>query len=321
MSKLTFIDLFAGIGGFRFGMEKAGHKCVGSIEYDKYANASYNAMHNPSEDEYHADDLWDVKASDLPQADCYCAGFPCQSFSITGKRKGFDDRRGMLFFKMMELVKANKPRYLVFENVKHILKHNDDNTIQQITDAIVNAGYSLAVSVLNTSTHANIPQNRERVFFVGFLHQKDFKNFEFPKAIPLTKKITDIIDLTDKKPDKYYYGKDNMHYKILSAGITKQDTLYQYRRSYVRENKSKLCPTLTANIGTGGNNVPLVLDNYGIRKLTPVECLQFQGYPKSMVQKAMQVNSNMQLYKQSGNSVTVPIIYRIALNLRNGRIS
>jgi DNA (cytosine-5)-methyltransferase 1 len=164
---------------------------------------------------------------------------------------------------------------------------------------------------LNAMEYGNIPQNRERIYIVAFRESQDFKNFEFPEPVPLTTRLTDCIDFENKVEEKYYYTKENCSfYDKLSEGIKRQDTVYQWRRVYVRENKSNVCPTLTANMGEGGHNVPLVLTKHGIRKLTPHECFNIQGFPKDF--KLPEGMAQTHLYKQAGNSVVVPVIRRIA---------
>ena len=165
---MKFVDFFAGIGGFRLGMEMAGHECVGHCEIDKYADRSYRAMHEVKENEWYAGDIAEVKPGDLPEADCYCFGFPCQSFSIAGKRGGFNDTRGTLFFEVMRLAKERKPRYLFAENVKGLLSHDKGNTFETIISTMEELGYSVEWQVLN-SKFFGVPQNRERVFIIGHL--------------------------------------------------------------------------------------------------------------------------------------------------------
>ena len=167
---MKFIDLFSGIGGFRLGLEMAGHECVGHIEIDKYANKSYAAMHEPKESEYHATDIRLVKPGELPQADIYCGGFPCQSFSIAGNRGGFEDTRGTLFFEIARLVKANKPKLVFLENVAGLLSHDDGSTFEVILRTLGELGYWYEYQVLN-SKNFGVPQNRERVFIIGHLRR------------------------------------------------------------------------------------------------------------------------------------------------------
>lgn len=165
---MKFIDFFAGIGGFRLGMEQAGHECVGHCEIDKFADKSYRAMHDVKESEWYADDITRVEPDELPEADCYCFGFPCQAFSIAGNRRGFEDTRGTLFFEVMRLVKERKPRILFAENVKGLLNHDRGRTFGIIISTMDELGYDVEWQVLNSAAFG-VPQNRERVFIVGHL--------------------------------------------------------------------------------------------------------------------------------------------------------
>ena len=163
---MRFIDFFAGIGGFRLGMEMAGHECVGHCEIDEAANRSYIAMHSPKEDEWYARDIRTVMPGDLPEAEVYCFGFPCQAFSIAGDRKGFEDTRGTLFFEVMRLAKERKPDLLFAENVKGLLNHDEGRTFGTIIRTMDELGYDVEWQVCN-SKHFGVPQNRERVFIIG----------------------------------------------------------------------------------------------------------------------------------------------------------
>lgn len=165
---MKFFDFFAGIGGFRLGMEQAGHECVGHCEIDKWANLSYNAMHKPKESEVYFDDIRTVNAADMPEADCYCFGFPCQSFSIAGKRGGFEDTRGTLFFEVMRLAKVRRPTILFAENVAGLLTHDGGATFGTIITTMAELGYSVEWQVLD-SQYFGVAQHRERVFIIGHL--------------------------------------------------------------------------------------------------------------------------------------------------------
>ena len=160
--------------------------------------------------------------------------------------------------------------------------------------------------------YGNIPQNRERIYLVGFKNKEECDRFYFPDPIDLVTTVSDIIKPNEKKDEKYYY-ENSKYYKMLKEVVVNKDTVYQLRRVYVRENKKNVCPTLTANMGTGGHNVPLILDDFGIRKLTPKECFMLQGFPKEY--KLPEKMANGHLYKQAGNSVTVTVIDRIAKNM------
>jgi DNA (cytosine-5)-methyltransferase 1 len=305
-----FIDLFAGIGGFRIALQNAGGKCVFTSEWDEFAKITYRA--NFGETPF-GDITKDYTKNYIPQEfDVLCAGFPCQAFSIAGYRKGFHDTRGTLFFDLEKIIETKRPKVVFLENVKNLVSHDKGNTFKIILEILEQKlGYKTYTKILNTATHANVPQNRERIFIVAF-DKKQVENhsdFKFPEPIPLTKTIHDILE-KGKQDDSLYYKKDHLYYPELKKTMTSKDTIYQWRRVYVRENKSNVCPTLTANMGTGGHNVPLILDDFGFRKLTPTECFGFQGYP---IDKYILPNiANSKLYMQAGNSVTTSLIERIA---------
>lgn len=304
----TFIDLFAGVGGFRLGLQKLGGKCVFTSEWNKEAQKTYKT--NFGEMPFGDITKEGIKRYIPEKFDILCAGFPCQAFSIAGYRKGFTDTRGTLFFDIEKIAEKHRPKVIFLENVKNLQSHDSGKTFKIMLDVLENKlGYQVYFQVLNSMTHANVPQNRERIFIVAFDPKqiKNHKEFEFPKEVPLTKKIHSVIH-TEKQDDIYYYKPSHKYYSELRKIVVSKDTLYQWRRVYVRENKSNVCPTLTANMGTGGHNVPIVLDNFGIRKLTPRECFSFQGYPKNYV---LPNSANSSLYMQAGNSVTVPLIQKV----------
>ena len=303
-----FIDLFAGVGGFRIAMQNNGGKCVYSSEWDKSAQITYR--HNYGEIPFGDISLEETKKYIPDDFDILCAGFPCQPFSIAGNQKGFSDTRGTLFFDIEQIIEKHRPKVVFLENVKNFVSHDKGNTFKVVKEILENKlGYKLYHQVLNSMTHANIPQNRERIFMVAFDPKQvpNHQKFEFPKPIPLTKTIHDILE-KKKVDDYFYYKKEHKYYPELIKGINSEDTVYQWRRVYVRENKSNVCPTLTANMGTGGHNVPIIKDKYGIRKLTPRETFSFQGYPDNFILPNI---SRGKLYKQAGNSVTLPLVERI----------
>lgn len=308
-SKFKFIDLFAGIGGFRIAMQNLGGKCVYTSEWNKEAQKTYRV--NYGEIPFGDITKEEVKNYIPDTFDIICAGFPCQAFSIAGYRKGFSDTRGTLFFDVEQIIERHRPKVVFLENVKNLLSHDKGKTFKVIIEILEKKlGYVVYYEILNSMTHANIPQNRERVFIVAFdpNQVKNYKNFKFPVPVKLTKTIHDIID-NDKKDDKYYYSKNHKYYPELSRTMKNKNTVYQWRRVYVRENKSNVCPTLTANMGTGGHNVPLIKDDFGIRKLTPKECFAFQGY--DMKKFILPKIADSKLYMQAGNSVTTNLIERI----------
>lgn len=281
-------------------------------------------------------------------------GFPCQAFSIAGERKGFEDDRGNLFLNIIDLIeqlgeKFYKPRVLFLENVKNLQAHDNKKTYVHIKQKLENCGYTVFEKVLNTMDYTDVPQNRERIYIIGLLNENDIKNFEIFNDIESRikkkdkasriKDIKKVIDynLTKENATKYYYTKEkypnyfmsdeefeksNKKEKInLNTQIDEMYEFYQCRRGmYVRKNQSGVCPTLTANMGTGGHNVPLIKVNDGIRKLTPKETFKLQGFPIDNGYKLPTVINgrpypDSQLYKQAGNAVSVPVIQMLATDL------
>lgn len=304
------ISLFCGVGGLDIAFENAGFKTVFANDIDTYACKTFDNNFNIKAT---CDDVKNLKAKDLPDFDCLIAGFPCQAFSVAGYRKGFEDTRGTLFFEIARILQEKKPQVVFLENVKNLVAHDNGKTFNVILSSLKDIGYHVRYMVLNACEYGNIPQNRERIYIVGFLNEDFANRFYFPNPIPLTTKLKDVIDFDHKIEEKFYYTEEK-YPKIVKAmkEFNNQDTLYQWRRQYVRQNKSNLSPTLTANMGTGGHNVPLVITNYGIRKLTPKECFNLQGFPQDF--KLPNI-STAQLYKQAGNSVCVTVIERIAKNI------
>lgn len=307
--KFTFIDLFAGIGGFRIAMQNLGGKCVYSSEWDAQAQKTYLANYGEMP---FGDITKESTKQFIPKRfDVLCAGFPCQAFSIAGYRKGFEDTRGTLFFDVAEILKKHKPKVAFLENVKNLTTHDGGKTFAVIKGTLEDLGYRVFFKVLNAMEYANIPQNRERIIIVAFDPEQvpNCDKFVFPNPINLTKNIHDCIE-PGKKAEKYYYRENQIYYTKLVEGMKSKDTIYQWRRVYVRENKNNVCPTLTANMGAGGHNVPLILTKYGIRKLTPKECLNFMGYPEEF--KFSNLIAESKMYMQAGNSVVVPLMKRVA---------
>lgn len=312
-------SFFAGVGGIDIAFENAGFDVIWANEFDKYAADTYRLNFN---NELIVDDIRNIEAKDIPDFDVMIGGFPCQAFSVAGYRKGFDDERGNLFFELERIFIEKKPKVIFLENVKNLVGHDGGNTFRVILERLKNAGYHVKKEVLNACDYGNLPQNRERIYIVAFLDEKAYKEFEFPEPIELTNTLKDYIDYDVKQDDKYYYTKESCgFYDELVKNVKSSDTTYQWRRVYVRENKSNLCPTLTANMGTGGHNVPIIYTTRGIRKFTPRECFNIMGYNKDY--KLPENMANTHLYKQAGNSVVVPVIQRIAeeINLAIQRTS
>jgi DNA (cytosine-5)-methyltransferase 1 len=307
------IDLFAGIGGISIGFERVGRfKTVYANDFERACKSTYDL--NSKGVKLDVRDIASVKTRDIPDFDFLLAGFPCQPFSVAGHRKGFDDElgRGNLFFEISRILKEkekspNPPKGFFLENVKNLENHNNGDTFQRISSELRSLGYEFKSQVLNSLEYGGVPQNRERIYIVGFKDHHSAVRFNFPGKIKARKKITDLLE---KKVDNKYYYNGKALYKRLRNQIVNKNTVYQWRRQYVRENKRGVCPTLTANMGMGGHNVPIILDNKGIRKLTPRECARVQGFPETY--KLPFNLADSALYKQFGNSVTVTVVQRIA---------
>lgn len=305
-------SFFAGVGGIDLGFELTKQaRTIYANEIDPYPIQTFEANFPIKVDQR---DICDVKASEVPNIDIILGGFPCQAFSIAGYRKGFEDEkgRGTLFFEILRIIKAKKPKAILLENVKNLVSHDNGNTFRVILEALKDAGYHVRYSVLNAMEYGNIPQNRERIYIVGFKSKKVFEKFTFPEPIPLKKTIHDVIDFINPVDEKYLYTKGKYKgdiYDKLVAAMDDSNAVYQWRRKYVRKNMSGVVPTLTANQGEGGHNVCLVKTRQGIRKMTPKECFNTQGFPESFVLPNI---ADGRLYKQAGNSVCVSVVKRIA---------
>lgn len=304
------LDLFAGVGGIRLGFEKAGFKTVFANDFDTKCKKTYDL--NSKSVKLNTEDVWKLDISNLPEFDVLLGGFPCQAFSIAGNMNGFKDKKvgGNLFFRIEDILREKRPTAFLLENVKNLKGHDRGNTFKAIEGKLEGLGYHIKHEVLNSMKHGNIPQNRERIFIVGFLDEEKADDFIFPKEIPLTKSFRDYVA---EEADKKYYYNDKPLYEKMKKEANSEHTVYQWRRSYVRANKQKVVPTLTANMGRGGHNVPLIKNSVGIRKLTPRECFMLQGFPKRF--KLPKDLPDSELYHQAGNSITVPVVRRIAKNM------
>jgi DNA (cytosine-5)-methyltransferase 1 len=306
--KPATIDLFAGVGGIRIGFERAGFETVFANDFDPYCKVTYDL--NFKTVPLTVADIAKVKSSTLPNFDLLLGGFPCQPFSIAGYRRGFTDTgRGDLFFEIIRILRDKQPQAVFLENVKNLRTHDGGRTFKIISEALDDLGYHVKAQVLNSMQYGNVPQNRERIYIVGFKSLKQYEAFEFPAPLNLTKKVVDLLEDDEDVDAKYYYNEHTL-FDTLKKDMKSKGTVYQWRRVYVRENKSGVSPTLTANMGTGGHNVPLIKTQKGIRKFTPRECARLQGFPESY--KLPKDLTDTKLYKQFGNSVTVPVIERVA---------
>jgi DNA (cytosine-5)-methyltransferase 1 len=305
---LRMVDLFAGTGAFSYAFEQTGKvTCVFANDMVKASKEMYdlNSSHPLT-----LQDLNTVDVNLIPPHDILTGGFPCQPFSIAGKQDGFEDERSNVFWKILEIVDRHQPRAIVLENVKNLVSHDEGKTFTTIQNHLTQRGYLIHYKVLNTAEITGIPQHRERIYLVCVKEKHVFDAFtlDFPR-VP-KRPVTDMYE--NDIPEKYYYTDKSSTWPLVTEHVVKQGTIYQYRRVYVRENKSNECPTLTANMGSGGHNVPLIRDEKGIRKLIPRECFSFQGFPASYKLPKL---SDTHLYKLAGNAVSVPVVQLIANRL------
>ena len=370
---MKFLDLFAGIGGFRLGMESAGHECIGFCEIDKYARESYKAIHN-TEGEIELHDITTVTDEFIRSIGCVdviCGGFPCQAFSLAGARRGFEDTRGTLFFEIVRFASILRPRYLFLENVKGLLNHENGATFEVIITTLDELGYNVEWQVLN-SKDFGVPQNRERVFIIGHLRGERTRRIfpisgENQSASSQAVKSNTIKQCGILQPNfnnsGVVYETDGIAPTLRAyQGGNLEPKIIQRGRGYNKGGEHSIAPTLTSNsyhennvlkiaevtsqgyakaqVGDSvnlshpnsktrrgrvgkqiantlltGESQGVVEPDFRIRKLTPRECWRLQGFPDWAFDKAQEVNSNSQLYKQAGNSVTVNVIAAIAERL------
>lgn len=253
-------------------------------------------------------DIRKVNAKDIPDFDILTAGFPCQSFSVCGNKKGFADERGNLFFEIMRIADAKKPKIIFLENVANLTEHDSGKTFNRIHNELSERDYYIRYLIADACNYG-IPQHRTRTYIVAF---KDFdmcNKFQFPKEQSLKKHIFDIIDRSVKADDSFYLKENSVQYQKMNAAITDENQIYRFSDYGVQKSKDGISFTLKANMGTWYNRVPIIKDNFGIRTITSQECLALQGFPKSFDFPDIPIKS---MYKQCGNTVVVPIVKRIA---------
>ena len=311
-SEFKMIDLFAGTGAFSKAFEKHNIDCCFSNDFCKNSKLIFDLNHII---DLTYGNLNDIKNEDIPNHNILCGGFPCQPFSIAGNQEGFNDKRSNVFWKILEIINFHNPEIVILENVKNLKSHDKGNTFKVIYEKLSELGYHIKYEILNTSKITNIPQNRERIYIVCFKNINHYHEFNFNFDTRKNLQIKDmLIDDTD---EKYYYTNRFKVYDKVKEGVVKnidENVLYQYRRYYVRENKNNVCPTLTANMGGGGHNVPLLKDKKGIRRLTPRECFNLQGFSSDY--KLPDVCDGA-LYRLAGNAVSVPVVELIAEKISN----
>ena len=300
-------SLFAGIGGIDLAFRQAGFDIVWANEFDRDAAKTYR--YNLGSDHLVECDIKTVKTEDIPDFDVLVAGFPCQPFSLAGRQKGFEDPRGNLFFEIARIVRDKQPSVVFLENVANLLQHDDGKTFLTVYNALVPYGYTIKYRVMDSLEYGNIPQRRPRIFIVAFRDIEKCDRFEFPEKIKLEMCINDILVRSVKHDEIYYYDRSSFYFEDLENIVVDKKAIYKIHDSGVSKKAHFVCPTLLANMGTFPDRVPIIRDDFGIRKITPYECLALQGFPKEYRFPKIPMAS---AYKQCGNSVVVPVIRRIA---------
>ncbi|MDR2546063.1 MAG: DNA (cytosine-5-)-methyltransferase [Lachnospiraceae bacterium] len=309
MKDITVGSLFAGIGGIDLAFELEGAKVTWANEIDFVAGEVYR--HNFKSILVN-EDIRNIDSAKVPDIDILTAGFPCQPFSIMGKQRGFADSRGNLFFEIARIIKDKRPSVIFLENVKNLVAHDNGRTFKKIYHTLAELGYAIKYQVLNATQHGNLPQERSRIFVVAFRNISLIHQFSFPKEIALTKSINDVISRKEKKHDFYYYNPSCRYYDKLNEQICDKKNIYRIDDSGIAKRAWEISPTLKANMGTYPDRVPLIRDDFGIRKLTPYECLALQGFPESYYLPRLPIDG---IYKAIGNTVAVPVVQRIARNI------
>ncbi len=326
MATVSHLDLFAGTGGFSLALKRAvgetGDSHSFSNDLCKGSEKVYTANFSDKGDKFVLGDLTELSSEgDIPAHNVLTGGFPCQPFSLAGKKLGFQDERSNVFFKIVEIIKTHNPEFVLLENVKNLITHDAGKTFKTIIELLEGCGYSVGHAVLN-SLDFGLPQCRERVYI--FCHKDPAVVAQISEAVRKHKEsastrhsinISDLLEPTSSVLDKYYYSpKHNKNvYDKLADFVAENPTttddpvsVFQYRRFYVRRNARGVCPTLTANMGTGGHNVPILgLPGGVFRKLTPRECFRLQGFPDSYI--LPEKMSDGALYKLAGNAISVPV--------------
>lgn len=317
MQKLKTIDLFAGIGGIRKGFENTGRfQTVYANDFDKACKLTYDKNFDDIKLTLKDIKQVSIKKDAIPEFDFVLSGFPCQPFSVGAHGKGFDDHkgRGTLFEEIVRLLKEAKEAYgqlpmgFMLENVKNLKTHDSKRTYQIIHDSLAELGYHVDSRVYN-SLQFGVAQSRERIYIVGFRSKELFDAFEWPEPTYSPGEYVKVKDILDPQVEARFYYDGKPLYDKIGHVVTNPDYVYNYRRNYVRPLKQGYAPTLVASMGLGGHNVPIIRDSKGMRKLTPSECAKLQGYYDLHIPVGI---ADQQIYKQIGNSVSVPVIQAIA---------
>lgn len=311
MNSLTVCSMFSGIGGIDLAFEQTGFTTVWANEIDADTCKTYR--HNFPDNLLVEGDIKSIDKRTIPDFDVLTAGFPCQPFSVCGKQRGFQDERGNLFFQIVDVIDAKKPSIIFLENVANLVEHDRGRTFNTIHNDLVSRDYCIRYLVADACDYG-IPQHRTRSYIVAFKDEEQCNRFAFPDKVPLEKHIFDIIDKTIKCDEAFYLKDGTPQYKKMESAIKDTGQIYRFSDYGIQSSKNGISFTLKANMGTWYDRVPIIKDNYGIRKITPKECLALMGFPNNYgFPSGLKTGS---AYKQCGNSVVVPVIKRIAKQIK-----
>lgn len=308
---MNVISLFSGIGGIDLGFKQAGFEIIWANDNDVDACKTYR--NNFERTSICERDIRSLSTQEVPYADILTAGFPCQPFSVCGNKKGFKDERGNLFFEIMRIVDEKHPAVIFLENVANLTEHDNGRTFNTIHNELMARDYFIRYLVTDACDYG-IPQHRTRTYILAFKSQASCQQFEFPEKCELKRRIFDIIDRSAKIDERYYLKKGTYQYEKMFSAIKDENQIYRFSDYGIQSSKDGISFTLKANMGIWRDRIPIIKDNYGIRKITPYEALALMGFPDTFKFHGI---SSQAAYKQIGNSVCVPIIKQIAQNILN----
>lgn len=308
--KPTIGSLFSGIGGIDLGFKQAGFDVAWANDNDRDACVTYRE--NFSGTELFECSVTEINAERLSHVEVLTAGFPCQPFSVCGNQQGFRDKRGNLFFEIMRIADVLRPSVIFLENVANLTEHDRGRTFNIIHNELADRDYFIRYMIADACDYG-IPQHRTRTYIVAFRSYEACSDFEFPSKVELDERIFDVIDKTSPAGNEYYLAPDSEQYRRLDERIRDEEQIYRFADYGIQSSENGIAFTLKANMGTWHNRVPYIRDNFGIRRITPNECLALQGFPKEFVFRGIPQKS---AYKQCGNTVVVPLIRRLAENIK-----
>lgn len=313
--KMRVCSLFAGAGGIDLGLEQAGFDIAWANEKDKDACITYS-QNFPSV-QLECSDIRTVNTKTIPDFELLAAGFPCQPFSIAGRQEGFSHAEGNLFFEICRIIDDKRPIILFLENVPNLAEHDHGNTFAVIKNELESRGYHLKSAVLNASDYG-LPQNRKRIYIVGFTDKEAYQKFEFPQKTGKKLTVMSVIDKSQRADNSLYLNKDSWQWEAMSQTITDTDQIYRFHEEGIRRSYNGISFTLLAGMGYWPDRIPIIKDNFGIRKVSPLECFLLQGFPETFDLSKTPIKS---AYRQAGNSVCVPIVKLIGNSIKTAYVS